>query len=165
MSGFKTFNPRSLRTAEKIHHVLSEGLSRGIIGRSRVLQDGRAVTIDRVEVTSDLQVAKVYWEPMTGDTPVHALRAALERKRGFLSSYVNSFLRQRMGAKLHFVMHEAAVEQADAAELPRRLRAKVERRSAAAQRLDDALERLRLTDEAREARMANHQLDAAERTK
>jgi len=153
MSGFKAPNNRVARTAEKIHQLLSEALSRGIIGRSSALDDGRAISISRVVVTTDLQHAKVYWEPMRDGAPVDKLGAALERKRGFLCAYINSYLRQRMGAKLKFMLNEDVMSQTQLGHLPKKIRESIVRQSVAAQRLDDAMARMRLTDE----RQAAHQ--------
>ena len=76
MGGFGTSTPRSLQTAAKLHRLLSEALARGVVGRSSALQDGRAIAINRVEITSNLQLARVHWEPMGGDAPVRKLSAS-----------------------------------------------------------------------------------------
>ena len=145
MGGFGTSTPRSLQTAAKIHRLLSETLARGVVGRSSALQDGRAIAINRVEITSNLQLARVHWEPMGGDAPVRKLSAALERKRGFLGAHVNSFLRQKFGTRLEFVLDEQAAAAAGLDTRPRRQRERAQRREAAAQRLEEAFRGLQLT--------------------
>lgn len=149
MGGYSSLTNRSMRTAATIHRVLSEGLSRGVIGRSGALQDGRAININRVEVATNLQQVRVYWEPVADAARVIVLSAALERKRGFLSSYINSFLNQRIGARLSFVLEEEAALQLPKKLMPRKVREKVGRRLTAQQRLHDAFESVRSADAAR----------------
>ena len=81
--------------------VLAEGLARGVV-RDRTLQNGQAISVMQVEVTKDLQLARVFWEPMdfaatAADTA--RLQRALHRRRGVLVNHVNAYLRQRVAPK------------------------------------------------------------------
>ena len=87
--------------AAKIQRVLAEGLARGVV-RDRVLRDGNAVSILWVDVSSDLQVARIYWEPTQEGSQVRPLQRALQRRRGQLVQYITSFVRQRIAPRLEF---------------------------------------------------------------
>ena len=81
--------------------ALAEGLARGVV-RDRALRDGAAVAIVQVEVSRDLQIARVYWEPMDDRDDPERLRRALDRRRGVLLHHVNAYLRQRVAPSLEF---------------------------------------------------------------
>ena len=81
--------------------ALAEGLARGVV-RDRALRDGAAVSIVQVEVSRDLQIARVYWEPMDDRDDPERLRRALDRRRGVLLHHVNAYLRQRVAPSLEF---------------------------------------------------------------
>ena len=51
-----------------------EGFGRGII-RDRVLRDGSAVSLTEIDVSPDLQTARVFWERAAGGARVRELQA------------------------------------------------------------------------------------------
>jgi ribosome-binding factor A len=96
---------RAQRTASTVHRALAEGLARGSVLRDRVLDNGRAISVMQVEMTRDLHLARVFWEPMEFDASAAdtaRLQRALDRRRGVLASHVNGYLRQRIAPTLEF---------------------------------------------------------------
>lgn len=96
--------PKSKRQAPQaavIHRVLAEGLSRGVV-RGRALQNGRAVSIVGVDLSANLAIARVHWEPTEEGAPVRPLQSALERASGRLRVHVTDHLRQRIAPVLEF---------------------------------------------------------------
>ena len=102
---FAIRSPRQQRTARRILELLAEGLHRGIV-RDRRLRDGAAVSLTAVEVSPDLQLARVFWvaaAPAQGEEA--RLQAALNARKGAMHLHINAYLRQRRATKLEFV-HE-----------------------------------------------------------
>lgn len=95
--------PRSRRVAEQIRQELADILWREI-------QDPRVkgVTINAVEVTSDLEHAKIWFTVMTGDPKVVA--KALQHTVGFLRRELAHRMRLRMVPSLTF-LYDASVER------------------------------------------------------
>ena len=89
------------KSAAIIERVLSEALSSG----HTPAWHGPRIAVRGTEVSDNLKVAQVFVEPM--DDAPHGgqehLRGRLERRRGFLTELVNSYLRQKFAARLEFV--------------------------------------------------------------
>lgn len=99
------------RVAEEVRHVLSESLAR------EVHDPGIGfVTVTRVKVSPDLQLARVHYTCL-GDEKVQATtKAALERAKPFLRRQLGSKLRLRRVPEIifHFdvgIAHQARVEE------------------------------------------------------
>lgn len=95
--------PRSRRVAEQIRQELADILWREV-------QDPRVkgVTINAVEVTSDLEHAKVWFTVMTGDAK--EMTKALQRMVGFLRRELAHRMRLRLVPSLTF-QYDASVER------------------------------------------------------
>lgn len=93
-------NPRARRIAEQIRHELADILR-------RELKDPRVhdVTITAVEVTSDLEHAKIWFTMLIGDR--EEVRKALGHAAGFLRTELSHRLRLRSVPKLVFVYDES----------------------------------------------------------
>lgn len=96
-------NPRSLRVAEQIRQELS-----AIVQRE--MKDPRVygVSFTAVEVTKDLEHAKVWFTSFTGN-PESALRG-LAHAAGFLRTELAKIMRMRTVPKLSF-QYDASVER------------------------------------------------------
>ncbi len=96
-------NNRSRRVAEQIHHELTDILR-------REMKDPRIghVTISAVEVTSDLEHAKVWYTLFDGESPEVA--KALGHAAGFLRSELSQRMRLRSVPKLAF-QYDKSIER------------------------------------------------------
>jgi ribosome-binding factor A len=96
-------NNRSRRVAEQIHHELTDILR-------REMKDPRVagVTINAVEVTSDLEHAKVWYTLFDGESP--ELGRALAHAAGFLRSELSQRMRLRVVPKLTF-QYDKSIER------------------------------------------------------
>lgn len=96
-------NNRSRRVAEQIHHELTDILR-------REMKDPRIghVTISAVEVTSDLEHAKVWYTLFDGASPEVA--KALGHAAGFLRSELSQRMRLRSVPKLTF-QYDTSIER------------------------------------------------------
>ena len=100
------------RVGDQIRQVLSELLSRGTVHDPGI----GFITLTRVKVSPDLQMARVYYTTL-GDEPARRETAkALERATGFLRRHVGERLELRRVPELKFqfdesVMHQDRVEQ------------------------------------------------------
>lgn len=92
---------RPKKQAAIIERVLSEALSSG----HTPAWHGPRIAVRSAEVSDNLKVAKIFVEPMD-EAPQggeERLRGRLERRRGFLTELVNSYMRQKFAARLDFV--------------------------------------------------------------
>ena len=96
-------NPRSRRVAEQIHHELTDILRRD-------MKDPRiaGITINAVEVSSDLEYAKVWYTLFEGESP--EIAKALGHANGFLRSELASRMRLRMVPRLTF-QYDKSIER------------------------------------------------------
>uniref|UniRef100_A0A7S0Q000 Ribosome-binding factor A n=1 Tax=Coccolithus braarudii TaxID=221442 RepID=A0A7S0Q000_9EUKA len=101
MRSFVLRSPRQQRASSQIMRLLLEGFGRGLV-RDRVLRDGRALSLTAVDVSPDLQVARVFWERADGNARERDIKAALERRKSALNLHINAYLRQRLATKLEF---------------------------------------------------------------
>jgi ribosome-binding factor A len=96
-------NPRSRRVAEQIHHELSDILRRD-------MKDPRiaGVTISAVDVTSDLEHAKVWYSLLAGESA--EIAKALGHAAGFLRSELSQRMRLRVVPRLTF-QYDTSIER------------------------------------------------------
>jgi ribosome-binding factor A len=96
-------NPRSRRVAEQIHHELTDILR-------REMKDPRVgrVTINAVEVSSDLEHAKVWYTVFEGESA--EIAKALGHAAGFLRSELSQRMRLRVVPKLTF-QYDKSIER------------------------------------------------------
>jgi len=96
-------NTRSRRVAEQIHHELTDILRRD-------MKDPRiaGLTIHAVEVSSDLEYAKVWFTLMDGESP--EIVKALGHANGFLRSELAQRMRLRMVPRLTF-QYDKSIER------------------------------------------------------
>jgi len=96
-------NNRSRRVAEQIHHELTDILR-------RELKDPRVgqVTLSAVDVTADLEHAKVWYTLFDGESAEVA--KALARAAGFMRSELSQRMRLRMVPKLTF-QYDKSIER------------------------------------------------------
>ena len=121
-----------IRRADRVSRLIQDELS-GIVRRD--VKDARVtdVTFTRVEMSSDLRRATVYFVPLGGvgdDARVGPLQAGLDRARGFLEQRLFKNLRLRSRPSLNFkydsgvqnlvevhdVLNRLSAEQADGEE-------------------------------------------------
>jgi ribosome-binding factor A len=102
--------PRSRRIAEQLRHELADILW-------REMKDPRAagVTLTAVEVTRDLEHAKVWFTLMTGEPS--AAEKALQHAAGFLRTELAHRMRMRVVPKLAFHYDESVARGAHLSEL------------------------------------------------
>ncbi len=92
--------PRSRRVGEQIRQELADILR-------REMKDPRVhgVTLTAVEVTQDLEHAKVYFSLLSGEPK--AVEQALQHAAGFLRSELSHRLRLRVVPRLSFLFDES----------------------------------------------------------
>ena len=91
---------------------LEKTLALGII-KDRGFADGAAVHVLDVQVSKDVQRARVLWEPMDERYESGAVERALERRKGILKQHVNSYVNQKWAIHLEFVPAESAMVPID----------------------------------------------------
>jgi ribosome-binding factor A len=102
---------RPERVAEEVRHTLSELLAR------EVHDPGVGfLTITRVKVSPDLQLARVYYTTMGNEQEKKATAKALERTKPFLRRQIGSRMRLRRVPELMFhfdegIGHQARIEE------------------------------------------------------
>jgi ribosome-binding factor A len=103
---------RPERVAEQIRHEMSMLLMRGVndpgIG---------FITITRVTVSSDLQVARIYYTSMADAKGRANTKAALERAKPFLRRQIGQAIQLRRVPELAFHFDEGIAHQARVEEL------------------------------------------------
>ncbi len=89
--------PKQLRTAEHIHHILSELMLRGV-------RDPRLVglTITKVEIDRELQHANIYVNALGEEERQDEIMAALKSANGYLRREVAQRVNIRHAPELHF---------------------------------------------------------------
>lgn len=102
MSGVIEMNLRANRIAEQMKKELSD-----IIGRK--LKDPRIgfVTVTDVEVTGDLQIAKVFLSVFGSDEDKENTLAGLAKAKGFIRSEIGRRIRLRKTPDLIFELDES----------------------------------------------------------
>lgn len=96
-------NPRALRLADQIQYEVSDIL------RNR-LRDPRQgfITITAVEVTDDLQGARIFVSALGGTAELQAALKLLDRARGFIRRELGSRLRTRVVPEITFKGDDSA---------------------------------------------------------
>lgn len=88
------------------------------------------ITITRVKVTADLQLARVYYTTMGDPKARQETQKALERALPFLRRQVGSRLQLRRVPELQFLFDESVTHQDRVEQILRDLHAEEERRKA-----------------------------------
>jgi len=97
---------RSERIAEQIRSELASLLARDVHDPGLGF-----VTITRVQVTSDLQLARVYYTALGDEKAQKSTARALERALPFLRRQIGSRLRLKRVAELDFIYDESIAGQ------------------------------------------------------
>lgn len=98
---------RPLRVGDQIRQELSELLARGAVHDPGI----GFITLTRVTVSADLQVARVYYTSLGDAAARRETSRALERATPFLRRHVGSRLRLRRVPELEFRFDESIAHQ------------------------------------------------------
>ncbi len=100
--GGETVNKRANRVAEQMKQELSDIITRR-------LKDPRIgfVTITDVDVTGDLQQAKVYFTVLGDEEKKSSTLEALEKASGFIRSEIGNRIRLRKTPEIQFLFDES----------------------------------------------------------
>jgi ribosome-binding factor A len=116
------------RVGDQIRQELSRLLSRGAVHDPGI----GFITLTRVKVSPDLQVARVYYTTMGDDAARRETAKALERATGFFRRHVGDRLQLRRVPELHFQFDESVGHQDRVEQILRELHEEEERRKAMA---------------------------------
>jgi ribosome-binding factor A len=116
------------RVADQIRQELSELLSRGAVHDPGI----GFITLTRVKVSADLQVARVYYTTLGDEAARRETAKALDRATGFFRRHVGERLRLRRVPELHFQFDESVVHQDRVEQILRELHEEEEQRKATA---------------------------------
>ena len=98
---------RPHRVGDQIRQELSELLSRGVVHDPGI----GFITLTRVQMTPDLQLARVYYTMMGDAAARQTTAAALGRAAAFLRRQIGSRLRLRRVPELEFRFDESVAHQ------------------------------------------------------
>lgn len=115
------------RVGDQIRQELSELLSRGAVHDPGI----GFITLTRVKVSPDLQMARVYYTTLGDDAARRQTAKALERATGFLRHHLGDRLRLRRVPELQFQFDESVGHQDRVEQILRELHDEDERRKAA----------------------------------
>ena len=116
------------RVGDQIRQELSELLSRGAVHDPGI----GFITLTRVKVSPDLQMARVYYTTLGDDAARRQTAKALERATGFFRRHLGERLRLRRVPELQFQFDESVGHQDRVEQILRELHEEDERRKAAA---------------------------------
>ena len=116
------------RVGDQIRQELSELLSRGAVHDPGI----GFITLTRVKVSPDLQMARVYYTTLGDDDARRQTAKALDRATGFFRRHLGERLRLRRVPELQFQFDESVGHQDRVEQILRELHAEDERRKAAA---------------------------------
>ena len=116
------------RVGDQIRQELSELLSRGAVHDPGI----GFITLTRVKVSPDLQMARVYYTTLGDDEARRQTAKALDRATGFFRRHLGERLRLRRVPELQFQFDESVGHQDRVEQILRELHAEDERRKAAA---------------------------------
>jgi len=116
------------RVGDQIRQVLSELLSRGEIHDPGI----GFITLTRVKVSPDLQVARVYYTTLGDEAARRETAKALQRATGFCRRQVGDRLQLRRVPELQFQFDESVTHQDRVERILRELHDEEELRKAAA---------------------------------
>jgi len=114
------------RVGDQIRQELSELLSRGTVHDPGI----GFITLTRVKVSPDLQVARVYYTSLGDEAARRQTAKALERATGFFRRRVGDRLQLRRVPELHFQFDESITHQDRVEQILRDLHEEEERRNA-----------------------------------
>jgi ribosome-binding factor A len=114
------------RVGEQIREELSELLSRGAVHDPQI----GFITLTRVQVTSDLQIARVFYTSLGDPKARKDTARALERATPFLRRHIGSRVRLRRVPELEFRFDESIGHQARIEEILQELHEEDARRAA-----------------------------------
>jgi ribosome-binding factor A len=115
------------RVGDQIRQVLSELLSRGTVHDPGI----GFITLTRVKVSPDLQMARVYYTTLGDESARRETAKALERATGFLRRHVGERLELRRVPELKYQFDESVMHQDRVEQILRDLHAEEEQRKAA----------------------------------
>jgi ribosome-binding factor A len=113
------------RVGDQIRQELSELLSRGTVHDPGI----GFITLTRVKVSPDLQVARVYYTSLGDEAARRQTAKALERATGFFRRRVGDRLQLRRVPELHFQFDESVGHQDRVEQILRELHEEEERRA------------------------------------
>jgi len=113
------------RVGDQIRQELSELLSRGAVHDPGI----GFITLTRVKVSPDLQVARVYYTTMGDEAARKQTAKALERATGFFRRHVGDRLQLRRVPELQFQFDESVGHQDRVEQILRELHEEEERRN------------------------------------
>jgi ribosome-binding factor A len=116
------------RVADQIRQELSGLLSRGAVHDPGI----GFITLTRVKVSPDLQMARVYYTTLGDETARRETAKALERATGFFRRHLGDRLRLRRVPEVQFQFDESVGHQDRVEQILRELHEEDERRKAAA---------------------------------
>jgi ribosome-binding factor A len=115
------------RVGDQIRQVLSELLSRGAVHDPGI----GFITLTRVKVSPDLQLARVYYTTLGDEAARRQTAQALERATGFLRRHLGDRLQLRRVPELAFQFDESVMHQDRVEQILRELHDEEEQRKAA----------------------------------
>ena len=115
------------RVGDQIRQELSELLTRGAVHDPGI----GFITLTRVKVSPDLQLARVYYTTLGDDTERRRTAKALERATAFFRRHVGSRLQLRRVPELQFEFDESVAHQDRVEQILRELHEEDEQRKAA----------------------------------
>ena len=115
------------RVGDQIRQELSQLLSRGAVHDPGI----GFITLTRVKVSPDLQVARVYYTTLGDEAARRQTAKALERATGFVRRHIGDRLRLRRVPELHFQFDESVAHQDRVEQILRELHEEEEQRQAA----------------------------------
>jgi ribosome-binding factor A len=116
------------RVADQIRQELSELLTRGTVHDPGI----GFITLTRVKVSPDLQLARVYYTTMGDEDARRQTAKALQRATGFFRRQVGDRLQLRRVPEIEFHFDESVGHQDRVEQILRELHAEEEQRKAAA---------------------------------
>jgi len=123
---------RRRRVGAELHRLLNELLRTEV--KDPRLED---VTVNEVEMSGDLGVAKIYYSTLDPDAPDDDARIGFEKASGFLRGRVGQALRLRRAPELHFLRDESARRGAELTRLIDSLRPPADPGDAGGLKADD----------------------------
>jgi ribosome-binding factor A len=115
------------RVGDQIRQELSELLSRGQVHDPGI----GFITLTRVKVSPDLQLARVYYTTLGDEAARHQTAKALQRATGFLRRHIGDRLQLRRVPELQFQFDESVTHQDRVEQILRELHDEDEQRKAA----------------------------------
>jgi ribosome-binding factor A len=113
------------RVGDQIRQVISGLLSRGAVHDPGI----GFITLTRVKVSPDLQVARVYYTSLGDEAARKQTAKALERATGFFRRHVGDRLQLRRVPELQFQFDESVAHQDRVEQILRELHDEEERRT------------------------------------